>query len=165
MAKTHVRLEAYGTIDELIAQLGLLGTYLTEESPAKEIRWIQEKLFIIGSLLATEADSPFWEKLPHLSEENVARLESLIDEAQSGLPALHSFILPGGSRRSAVCHVCRTVCRRAERRVLAMEDEGITVSDEIKAFLNRLSDYLFVLSRKMNSMDGHSDFFLNNACD
>lgn len=165
VAKTHVRLEAYGTIDELTAQLGLLSTYLTGLSAAADIRWIQQKLFTIGSLLATETDSPLWEKLPQLAESDTARLESLIDEAQSGLPALHDFILPGGSRRSALCHVCRTVCRRAERRVLAMEEEGVEISDEVKSFLNRLSDYLFVLSRIMNSVDGHSDFFLNNACD
>lgn len=166
VSKTHVRLEAYGTVDELNAQLGLLTTYLPQELPyADELRWVQGRLFVAGSLLATEPDSPFMEKLSHIQETDIQRLEQAIDRMQEGLPPLDSFILPGGSRGSAVCHVCRTVCRRAERRVLAMSDEGIQIDGHIVSFLNRLSDYLFVLARKMNSMAHCSDFFWNNACD
>ena len=86
-----------------------------------------------------------------------------IDAADEILPPLHSFIIPGGSRGSAVCHVCRTVCRRAERRILALS-ESCTISADLLAYINRLSDYLFVLSRKMNFNEGKDEIFWNNSC-
>lgn len=165
VAKTHVRLEAYGTLDELNAQLGLLVSFLSEESDVSDVRWVQGVLFVAGTRLATEEGSPYWEKLSRLTGEDVVRIEQMIDKGQEGLPPLHSFILPGGCRASAVAHVCRTVCRRAERRVLAMAEVGIRVEAEILSFLNRLSDYLFVLARKMNCMAHCGDFFWNNAWD
>lgn len=165
VAKNHVRLDAYGTLDELNAHLGVLQTYVTEESDKADVVWIQGMLLVAGTLLATEADSPLLPSLPKVREADVERLESAIDTIQTELPPLKAFVLPGGSRGSAVCHVCRTVCRRAERRVLDMVAEGVSVDALILSFLNRLSDYLFVLSRKMNRLAGNTDFFWNNACD
>ncbi len=163
--KNHVRLEAYGTLDELNAHLGVLQTYLTENDDKADVVWIQGMLMVAGTLLATEADSPSYSSLVKVGKEDVVRLECVIDSIQAGLPSLQSFILPAGSRGSTVCHVCRTVCRRAERRVLDMVSEDICVDEFIIPFLNRLSDYLFVLSRKMNRLAGNVDFSWNNACD
>ena len=165
VSKTHVRLEAYGTLDELNAHLGVLTTYLTEESDLGNVRWIQNRLFVIGTLLATDDVASLQIKLPQLVDTDVCQLEQMIDCVQADLPPLHSFVLPGGTRGSAVAHVCRTICRRTERRVLSMIEEGCLVSEQICSFLNRLSDYLFVLSRKINQLANCDDFFYNNACD
>ena len=153
VAKTHVRLEAYGTLDELNAHLGLLATFLTCDEDVSNIRWMQGMLFVAGTLLATEDESPYWAKLP--------RVKQLIDAGQEGLPPLRSFVLPGGVTASAQAHVCRTVCRRVERRVLAMVETGIQVDSQILSFLNRLSDYLFVLSRKINHLANCDEIFYN----
>lgn len=163
--KTHVRLEAYGTLDELNAHMGLLATSLTDEADVAGVQWMQHQLFVAGTLLATEADSPCLGKLPHVTDDDVRRMEHLIDTVQDGLPPLRSFVLPGGVMASAQAHVCRTVCRRAERRVLAMVEAGIQVEGQILVFLNRLSDYLFVLSRKINHLANCDEIFYNNACD
>lgn len=165
VAKTHVRLEAYGTLDELNAHLGLLITWVDDEAAKSEVQWIQHILFVAGTRLATEEDSPCWEKLPRVSDEDISRIEQAIDAVQDGLPASRSFVLPGGDRASAQAHVCRTVCRRAERRVWSMIEAGIPVENQILAFLNRLSDYLFVLSRKINVLAKCDEIFYNNACD
>lgn len=164
VSKTHVRLEAYGTVDELSAHLGLLQTYLSKEEEGCLIQWVQNRLFDLGSRLATEDDSPYLERIPEVGAADVARLEQAIDEVQQGLPPLQNFVLPGGCRVAAVCHVCRTVCRRTERRVLAMVDEGIAVDEQLVAFLNRLSDFLFVLARKMNNLSGCEEIFWEKAC-
>ena len=147
--KTHIRLEAYGTVDELNSNLGLLATYLMDEHDLNFVQSVQDKLFAIGSHLATPAEGE--------------AIEREIDAADEILPPLHSFIIPGGSRGSAVCHVCRTVCRRAERRILALS-ESCTISADLLAYINRLSDYLFVLSRKMNFNEGKDEIFWNNSC-
>lgn len=165
VAKTHVRLEAYGTLDELNAHMGLLATLCADKADVADVRWMQNLLFVAGTLLATEEESPCWNKLPHVTDDDVRRIEGLIDALQDGLPPLHSFVLPGGTTASAQAHVCRTVCRRAERRVLAMAEAGIRVEEQILVFLNRLSDYLFVLSRKINHLANCDEIFHNNACD
>lgn len=165
MAKTHVRLEAYGTLDELNAHLGLLSTHLADERDVADVRWMQSMLFVAGTRLATEEDSPYWEKLARLTSADIVRIEQVIDVVQEGLPPLRSFALPGGTPASAQAHVCRTVCRRAERRVLAMAEADIQVEEEILSFLNRMSDYLFVLSRKINHIANCGEIFYNNACD
>ncbi len=164
VSKTHVRLEAYGTVDELSAYLGLLQTYLPKEEEKCLIQWVQNRLFDLGSRLATEDDSTYLDRMPEVSVDEIVRLEQAIDEMQQGLPLVRSFVLPGGCRGAALCHVCRTVCRRAERRVLAMTDEGIAVDERLVAFLNRLSDFLFVLARKMNNLSGCEEIFWEKAC-
>lgn len=165
VAKTHVRLEAYGTLDELNAHLGVLSTCLTDAGDVADVRWAQNLLFVAGTRLATEEDSPYWEALTRVTRDDVSHIEQLIDAVQANLPPLRSFVLPGGTCASAQAHVCRTVCRRAERRVLAMAESGIRVEEEILSFLNRLSDYLFVLSRKINHIANCDEIFYNNACD
>ena len=118
--KTHIRLEAYGTVDELNSNLGLLATYLMDEHDLNFVQSVQDKLFAIGSHLATDQEKVQLNDVSIITPAEVEAIEREIDAADEILPPLHSFIIPGGSRGSAVCHVCRTVCRRAERRILAL---------------------------------------------
>ena len=161
--KTHVRLEAYGTVDELNSQLGLLYTYLTEEGDKKLILWVQHKLFSVGSYLATDQSNTALKIESQIADEDIHRLENAIDEADALLPPLKAFVIPGGSRGSAVCQVCRTVCRRAERRILTMAEEH-EVTENVSAFVNRLSDYLFVLARKMNLLAETDEIYWDKSC-
>lgn len=161
--KTHVRLEAYGTVDELNSQLGLLYTYLTEEVDKKLILWVQHKLFSVGSYLATDQSNTALRIESQIADEDIHRLENAIDEADALLPPLKAFVIPGGSRGSAVCQVCRTVCRRAERRILTMAEEH-EVTENVSAFVNRLSDYLFVLARKMNLLAETDEIYWDKSC-
>ena len=161
--KTHVRLEAYGTVDELNSQLGLLYTYLTEEGDKKLILWVQHKLFSVGSYLATDQSNTALRIESQIADEDIHRLENAIDEADASLPPLKAFVIPGGSRGSAVCQVCRTVCRRAERRILTMAEEH-EVTENVSAFINRLSDYLFVLARKMNLLAETDEIYWDKSC-
>ena len=151
VSKTDVRVEAYGTVDELNAHIGELITYLEHEEDRKFLTGIQCDLFTIGAYLATEPS-----RAEKLGREVVTRLEQAIDEAEDGLPGWRGFVLPGGSRGAAVCHVCRTVCRRAERRILELSGSA-PVMPEVCAYVNRLSDYLFVLSRKMLFIEGKDE--------
>ena len=161
--KTHVRLEAYGTVDELNSQLGLLYTYLMEEGDKKLILWVQHKLFSVGSYLATDQSNTALRIESQIADEDIHRLENAIDEADASLPPLKAFVIPGGSRGSAVCQVCRTVCRRAERRILTMAEEH-EVTENVSAFVNRLSDYLFVLARKMNLLAETDEIYWDKSC-
>jgi cob(I)alamin adenosyltransferase len=154
IAKTHLRLEAYGTIDELNAYIGYLITYLETGSEYTQLVNIQHRLFEIGCVLATdEADQKTVDT--YLKQTDITSLEQAIDQLDATTPEQRSFILPGGSRAAAVCHICRTVCRRAERRILAL-DAVHHVPIEVTAYVNRLSDYLFILSRKIN-FNAHID--------
>lgn len=161
--KTHVRLEAYGTVDELNSQLGLLYTYLTEEDDRKLILWVQHKLFSVGSYLATDQNNTTLRMESQIADEDIHRLERAIDEVDALLLPLKAFVIPVGSRGSAVCQVCRTVCRRAERRILAMADEH-EVTENVSAYINRLSDYLFVLARKMNLLSQTDEIYWDKSC-
>lgn len=163
VAKTHVRLEAYGTVDELNAQLGLLMTYLTDEKDRAMVLKMQHTLFAIGSHLATDQDKVELRAISIITAAHIAELEQEIDLIDGALPALRAFVIPGGSRGSAVCHVCRTVCRRAERRILALAEE-YKISPEVLSYMNRLSDYLFILSRKINIVEETDEIFWNNTC-
>ena len=157
VSKTDLRLEAYGTVDELNAQLGLLLTYLTDADKAAADRTadvqlllgVQSCLFTVGAALATDSTKMAPRPTAIVTPEMVSELEQAIDRIDSQLPPLRLFILPGGGRAAAVAHVCRTVCRRAERRILALAEQA-DVAPELLAYVNRLSDYLFVLSRKLN---------------
>ena len=163
VSKTHVRLEAYGTVDELNSQLGLLYTYLAEEGDQKLILWVQHKLFSVGSYLATDQNNTTLRIESQITDEDILRLERSIDEVDGQLPPLKAFVIPGGSRGSAVCHVCRTICRRAERRILAMAEKH-EVAENVSAFVNRLSDYLFVLARKMNLLSQVDEIYWDKSC-
>ncbi|MBQ8602431.1 MAG: cob(I)yrinic acid a,c-diamide adenosyltransferase [Bacteroides sp.] len=161
--KTHIRLEAYGTIDELDTHLGLLLTYLTEQEDKELVLWVQHKMFTIGSYLATDQSSTTLRIESQIHELDISRLEEAIDKIDQTLPPLRAFVIPGGARESAVCQVCRTVCRRAERRILALAEE-CTVDDYVTAFINRLSDYLFVLSRKLNLLAQTDEIYWDKDC-
>ncbi len=146
--KHHLRLEAYGTIDELNAHIGLIRSYEIEAKSRDVMLKIQNKLFSIGSLLATDdAKSDLKEKLI-IIEDDILLLEQEMDRMDKDLPELNSFVLPGGHLFNAHCHIARTVCRRAERRVNQLAIV-IDVSPLLLKYVNRLSDYLFVLSRKV----------------
>ncbi len=147
--KSAIRIEAYGTVDELNSFLGLLRTEIEDRDICEQLNTIQNKLFNLGSLLATEKETTF--KLPKIEESDIFFLEKKIDEMNEILPALKNFILPGGNRAVAMCHVCRTVCRRAERNAVRIPNHTSTDTLCIK-YLNRLSDYFFVLSRYVGKL-------------
>lgn len=143
VAKHHIRVEAYGTVDELNAHVGAVADYATEE--AAFLRQIQSRLFSLGAVLATQPDKPNL-MLNDLQEQDLTDLETAIDKMESELPPLKNFILPGGHVAVSTAHLARCVCRRAERLVVALA-EITPVPKIVLAYLNRLSDYLFVLSR------------------
>ena len=164
VSKCCERLEAYGTVDELNSQLGLLMTYCGEQDK-NFLTEVQRNLFIVGGCLAgAEADKPL---STEGMEAEIDRLTAIVEEAQED-KRFH-FILPGGSRAAAIAHVCRTVCRRAERAMLRGEDEsqGLSVEGlrpkvegEMLRYVNRLSDYLFILARKLNVDNNTKDVFV-----
>lgn len=153
--KNCTRLEAYGTIDELNSQLGLLLTYVTDATDRQRLIQCQCDLFSIGSMLATEPDSKRT-PIKVITPEDVEDLEHAIDLAADGLPGWRGFTLPGGSRGAAVAHVCRTVCRRAERRIYALCQEA-AVDSLVTAYVNRLSDYLYMLACRINHLEGREE--------
>jgi cob(I)alamin adenosyltransferase len=162
--KSNRRIEAYGDVDELNSFLGLLSAALAQDSPEiiAEIQRVQSDLFHIGAWLATTPDSTSTADLDEISEENVALLESAIDRMEKALTPLQSFILPGGHMASALAHVGRTVCRRAERHVVRLTgmETGQQMPETLNTlliYLNRLSDYLFVLARYCNFVAGVED--------
>lgn len=165
VAKTHIRLEAYGTIDELNAYVGMLVSLVSDEHQVQTLRYIQHKLFSVGAYLATDQRVTDIHKDECICHDAVERLERAIDEIDATLPSVNQFVLPGGSYSASVCHVCRTVCRRAERRILNLEgQENISICSDVKCFMNRLSDYLFVLSRKLNLLTSGTEFFWDKSC-
>lgn len=151
--KDDLRVEVYGTVDELSAAIGVVRAFHADKrgrgaGMAKldaELRWIQNKLFDLGGLLATTPGQVF-PNMPRVTEQDVRRLEHLIDRCQKDLPPLKEFILPGGGRVPSLLHQARTICRRAER-VCVRLSRGETVDGILIVFLNRLSDALFVLAR------------------
>lgn len=158
VAKNDVRLEAYGTVDELNSFVGLLTTYQIPDPEIKFLQYIQYKLFTIGSSLATDTTKVSLQQASVLDEDSITRIEAEIDRLDAQLPELSFFVLPGGSQSGALCHVCRTVTRRAERRIFDMKDV-FAVENQILVFLNRLSDYFFVLSRYLTCNSGCEEIF------
>jgi cob(I)alamin adenosyltransferase len=143
--KSDPRIEAYGTIDELNANLGFLRDLEISETVKGDLFNIQNKLFVIGSILACE-DDPAQYNLTNIDEMDIAFLEMGIDAMEKKLPVLRNFILPGGHIAVSQCHICRCICRRAERHVVLLGEVEVQEEVIIK-YLNRLSDYLFVLAR------------------
>lgn len=146
VSKGELRIESYGTVDELNANLGLLKDVLEGESK-DQIRLIQDNLFTIGAQLASDPDKSK-AKIPELTDQHVINLENYIDNMDEKLPELRSFVLPGGHIHVSYCHISRAVCRRAERIITRLADQSF-VDELVIRYMNRLSDYLFVLSRKM----------------
>jgi len=143
--KYDLRIEAYGTVDEVNAYLGLIHDQAESREFRPLIQVIQHHMFSIGSLLAVDTEKSNF-KLPELKEEDVRLLELSIDKMEKDLPPLKNFILPGGHQANSLTHIARCICRRAERRVVELSDQQ-EVDPMILQFLNRLSDWLFVLSR------------------
>ena len=157
VSKDDVRVEAYGTVDELNSLIGLLAEMFRSQQGGyyDELKSVQHNLFTIQTLLATE-DAQLYARLPQLQEDEVEMLERQIDTITDRLPQLHSFIIAGGNMTGAQCHVARTVCRRAERCVVALSHHS-PVDDVLLRYLNRLSDYLFVLARRAVVADGKQE--------
>jgi cob(I)alamin adenosyltransferase len=145
--KSHIRIETYGTVDELNSFIGLLSDHLDDGVLKGLLRQIQDRLFTIGSSLACDPDKEPMMKLPDLKEEDVQLLESEMDTMNERLPIMKNFILPGGHPAVSTAHITRCVCRRAERLCVSMHEEDVFVSPLVIKYLNRLSDYLFVLAR------------------
>ncbi|MCQ2273530.1 MAG: cob(I)yrinic acid a,c-diamide adenosyltransferase [Bacteroidales bacterium] len=156
VSKCDIRVEAYGTVDELNSHVGLLAEMIKGIDPEHYtyLKTIQNNLFIVQTLLATEKELPY--ELPNLPANAVAEMEQAIDTLQSALPPFRCFVIPGGNIQSAQCHVARTVCRRAERCIVALTLQA-PVDDEICRYINRLSDYLFILSRHLVIAQGDEE--------
>ena len=164
VSKASTRLEAYGTVDELSSNLGLLESLLTEGHEQQMVVRIQNCLFNVCTNLATDQEQTPLYPSAYLPKGEIELLEQEVDSIMKELPERQGFILPGGTREAAQAHVCRTVCRRAERRIVALSEIAV-VSPEVQQYINRLSDYLFVLAKKLNFIAGKSEKIWHNACD
>jgi cob(I)alamin adenosyltransferase len=145
--KSHIRIETYGTVDELNSYIGFCADQLTHQPSKVLLKEVQDRLFTIGSSLACDPDREPLMKIPDLNETDIQLLETEIDAMNETIPAMKSFILPGGHPAVSSLHVARCICRRAERLCVHMQQESIFVEPLVIKYLNRLSDYLFVLSR------------------
>lgn len=154
--KYDLRLEAYGTVDELNAAVGVVRSFNIPEDLKKMLEEIQNKLFNIGSRLASDEKGDAYTSQLSITQKNLEFLENSIDELEEELPELTQFILPGGNMASAHCHMARTICRRAERRILEFSVHQ-PVQPEIIHYMNRLSDFLFVFARKLTAIGGFDD--------
>lgn len=146
VSKAHLRIDTYGTIDELNSWIGVVRDQEINTARKATLLEIQDRLFTIGSILATEPNTKV--KIPALAEEDIIFLEREIDVMDAALPPMRSFVLPGGHASVSFTHVSRTVCRRAERLTIGL-NESENIDPLVIKYLNRLSDYLFVLTRKM----------------
>ncbi len=155
--KNHIRIESYGTVDELNSYIGMVSDMVNNNEIIEQLREIQDRLFTVGSVLATAPDKNVQMKLPDLHEQDIEWLETNIDKMNEVLPEMRSFILPGGNLASSTCHVARCVCRRAERLVVGMQEINEHVEPIVISYLNRLSDYLFVLCRYIGHLNGASE--------
>jgi cob(I)alamin adenosyltransferase len=155
--KYSLRIKAYGTVDELNSFIGLAGTEVKDTDVEALLVKIQNELFTIGSNLASPGiENKKNNKIPDGTESFIIDAENAIDKFEEKLEPLKNFILPGGSKGAALLHICRTICRRAERQVVELKSKEI-VNDNIVIFLNRLSDLFFVLARHENKISGLSD--------
>ena len=145
--KNNPRIEAYGTVDELNSYIGLLSDFSNDDHAKNMLKEIQDRLFTIGAELACDPEKNSRIALPDLHESDVALLEDEIDKMQEELPVMKNFILPGGHPAVSFAHVARCVCRRAERCAVNLQENKGAVDQLIIKYLNRLSDYLFVLAR------------------
>ena len=151
VSKHHIRVESYGTVDELNSHIGMIRCHVKGEKEEILLAEVQNDLFTIGSFLASAASANL--TLPELGEDKIGRLESEIDRLTAVLPELKNFNLPGGSIQGAQAHVARCVCRRAERLVVQLSDIEDVPAFVVK-YLNRLSDYLFTLARFLDHQNG-----------
>jgi len=155
--KSHIRIESYGTIDELNSYLGFVNDLCGHAEIREWLREIQDRLFTLGAELATTPVKEVKMKLPDLHESDIQWLEQCIDKMNEVLPEMRSFILPGGQQAASVCHVARCICRRAERLCVGMKEQEEYVPELILQYLNRLSDFLFVLARYITHLEGKEE--------
>ena len=155
--KHNLSVAAYGTIDELNSFLGLLKDYIDDEKIKDVLNNIQLKLFSIGSILASGENQNISEKVK-IEKKDVEYIEFEIDRLNESLPELKNFIIPGGHKTSSYSHVCRSICRRAERKISEL-NKNISVDPNILAYVNRLSDFFFVLSRFLKHSDNVSESY------
>jgi len=160
--KSDTRVEAYGTIDELNSYIGTISSFELPEKDKAILQKINQMLFITGTDLATPIGSNLPKNFERVSEEQIKFLENAIDDYSSQLPELKNFILPGGCFESGFIHIARTVCRRAERKVVELE-ENEPINHNLVVFLNRLSDFLFVFARYYNKLKGIEDLIWKNT--
>src|SRR5690606_2301004 len=153
--KHHLRIESYGTIDELNSYVGLIRSHDIDSGQLQVLKEIQDRLFTIGSSLASDPERSKMQ-IPDLYDSDITFLEEQIDEMTSKLPPLKHFILPGGGLASSACHLARCVCRRAERLAVHLSETSY-VDEKVIRYLNRLSDYFFVLSRQVALDSGNNE--------
>ena len=158
LSKSHLRIECYGTVDELNAFIGLLRDGLSDAARKDQLKAIQDRLFVIGSNLASDPEKDL--PVPDILTSDIDLLENAMDTMDEDLPPLKNFILPGGHPLVSQAHVCRTVCRRAERLIVALQGAE-TVAPIILQYLNRLSDYFFILSRHLAVQMGVEEIVWN----
>lgn len=156
--KSHIRIESYGTVDELNSYLGMVNDIAASVQINEWLREIQDRLFTLGSVLATNPDKEVKMKLPDLHDEDIVWLEKNIDLMNESLPEMRSFIIPGGNLAASTCHVARCVCRRAERLCVSMHEQEEYIPDLVIKYLNRLSDFLFVLARYIGHTAGAEEY-------
>jgi cob(I)alamin adenosyltransferase len=149
--KHHIRIESYGTVDELNSYIGLIRDQDIDAHDKEVLKQIQDRLFTIGSSLATDPERSKM-VIPDLLMSDVEMLETEMDTMNENLPPLKHFILPGGNNAISFCHIARCVCRRAERITVQLAEES-TVDEKVNIYLNRLSDYLFTLARKIANVN------------
>lgn len=147
VAKHHIRIESYGTVDELNSYIGLIACQAIDPHHQVVLKEIQDRLFTIGASLAADPEKSKM-KIPDLLESDILLLETEIDQMNDALPPLKHFILPGGNTTVSYCHIARCVCRRAERLTVELAEDSF-VDSKVTVYLNRLSDYLFILGRKL----------------
>lgn len=147
--KYHMRIESYGSIDELNSVLGLVRDQKIDTHAKESLIQIQDKLFTVGAILATEPKKDNKLKIPRIDEEDITFLENEMDRMNEELPPMTHFILPGGHTTVSYCHIARTTCRRAERMISYLNEKE-PVPERVIAYINRLSDYLFVLARMLS---------------
>ncbi|MEN9701307.1 MAG: hypothetical protein RIR55_622 [Bacteroidota bacterium] len=155
--KSHIRIESYGTVDELNSFIGLLSDLLTNEEIKIILKEVQDRLFTVGSSLACDPDKEPHLKIPDLKETDITYLEQQIDAMNLVLAPMKSFILPGGHQAISTAHIARCVCRRAERWCVNLQEENLFVEPMVIQYLNRLSDYLFVVARYIGHLNGIAD--------
>jgi cob(I)alamin adenosyltransferase len=155
--KSHIRIESYGTVDELNSFIGLLNDLVVDAKINADLKEIQDRLFTVGSSLACDPEKESALKIPDLKEEDIVRLETAMDTMNEVLAPMKSFIIPGGHQAISTAHIARCVCRRAERWCVNMQEEDLFVETLVIKYLNRLSDYLFTLARYIGHLNGVAD--------
>lgn len=155
--KSHIRIDSYGTIDELNSFIGMVRDQLSDMHSKDVLKEIQDRLFTIGSSLACDPEKEPLMKIPDLKEEDINFLEREIDKMNEVLPPMKNFILPGGHLAVSTAHVARCVCRRAERICVAMQENNDFIDLLVLKYLNRLSDYLFVLARYIGHIENSEE--------